>query len=234
MTATTSTPAGPALNGPAGATAEAATSEGLAAASAPTTSARQVARPAPEVRAEEGEAGARTSTSHPLVVGVDLSLIATGVAHHTPTGHVEDVITATGRGIVRLRQITAQVKALTSSATLVVLEGPAYAARHGQTGHHERAGLYWLLQDRLLVAGRPVAVIPPASLKLYALGRGGGKGTDKAAMVVAARDRLGYTGTENNEADALWLAAAGLAWLTGQHPVPKAHHRALDGCQWPA
>ena len=41
---------------------------------------------------------------------------------------------------------------------------------------------------------------------------GGGKAS-KTAMIVEARETLGYRGLDDNEADALWLRAIGLAML---------------------
>jgi hypothetical protein len=49
-------------------------------------------------------------------------------------------------------------------------------------------------------------------------------------MVVAARERLGWTGMDNNAADALWARAVGLA-LYDALPVklPQSHLVALEG-----
>jgi hypothetical protein len=70
------------------------------------------------------------------------------------------------------------------------------------------------------------AVVPPATLKTYALGVGRG---DKTAMVVAARERLGFTGLSHDQADAYWLRAMGLDLLGSPLVVlPKTHRRALD------
>ena len=41
---------------------------------------------------------------------------------------------------------------------------------------------------------------------------GGGKAS-KTAMIVEARETLGYRGLDDNEADALWIRAIGLAML---------------------
>jgi hypothetical protein len=69
-------------------------------------------------------------------------------------------------------------------------------------------------------------VVPPATLKTYALGVGRG---DKTAMVVAARERLGFTGLSHDQADAYWLRAMGLDLLGSPLVVlPKTHRRALD------
>lgn len=90
--------------------------------------------------------------------------------------------------------------------------------------------------------GVPVAVVPPASLKLYALGKGGGKGTDKKAVVAAARAQLGYPGRDHNEADALWLWHMTMHRYTGRPPRPTGvpvgvhhnrHDEALAGAAWP-
>lgn len=171
-----------------------------------------------------------------LALGVDSSLTATGYAW--APGRV-GTFSADLRGLPRIRWQRESLGALVAHLrrherlALAVLEGPAYDTRH-QRGQHERAGLWWHLLDELDAMGVPVAVAPPSCVKLFALGKGSGKGTAKTDMVVAARERMGYRGTDDNEADALWCSALGYQRL-GQPMVklPASHLRGLEGVAWP-
>lgn len=78
----------------------------------------------------------------------------------------------------------------------------------------------------------PFAVIPPATLKKYATGRGS---ADKDGMRLALRMRAGIDERDNNLVDAWWLRHAGLDRL-GEHIVrlPANQRACLDVVDWPA
>jgi crossover junction endodeoxyribonuclease RuvC len=166
-----------------------------------------------------------------IVAGIDLSLVATGVAHAYP-GPVGDARIGTGRvgsptiGIRRIREIRDEVLKWVGAPDLidlVVIEGPAYAAQGGQA--HERAGLWWLVYEALDQASLRLLVVSPATLKVYATGKGN---AGKDAVLASAVRRLPWGGSDNNEADAAWLAAIGTD-LLGEPIVtmPATHRRAL-------
>jgi len=171
----------------------------------------------------------------PLVIGLDLSLTATGVAHMRGDQVVTDTITPPANrraGLLRLRWLRDHLLELIGAPALVVVEGPSYGSTGA--GQHDRAGLYWLVLDGLWSRGVPVAVAPPANVKRYATGAGGGPKASKDAVLLAAARRFpGFDG-DNNAADALWLAAMGTDRLTGATVVPAAHREALAKCTWPA
>lgn len=171
-----------------------------------------------------------------LVLGVDPSLGATGYAWAPGrTGTLSCDRVGLPRILWQRESLGALVAHLRrhERLALVVYEGPSYGTRQ-QAMQHERAGLWWHLLAELDAMGVPVAVAPPAQVKMLALGKGSGKGTDKVDVVVAARDRLGYRGTDDNEADALWLAALGYQRLGSPITrLPASHLRALDGVAWP-
>jgi Holliday junction resolvasome RuvABC endonuclease subunit len=160
----------------------------------------------------------------PTVIGVDLSFTATGIAW--ADGAV-DVFGTDPKAddIARCQRIALDVLALTPpTADLVCIEAGVH-----RSSYAFRAGiLHGLVRDRLATE-RPhtrVLLVPPGTLKMYATGKGN---ADKTQMVVAARDRLGYDGTNDNEADALFLRALGMALLG--HPIvdlPQTHLRALE------
>ncbi|GAA3441033.1 Holliday junction endonuclease [Planomonospora venezuelensis] len=165
----------------------------------------------------------------PRVLGVDPSLTATGIAH--PDGHTERVTCGDLRGTGRLAWICSAVMGpVTTGVDLVVIEGPSYGSMSG-AGHHEAAGLWWLIAYHLDGRGVPYAVIPPSSLKKYASGKGN---ATKADMRMALFQRTGMDLRDDNQVDAAWLRAAGMEALG--HPVvdlPKAQRDALAKVAWP-
>lgn len=165
------------------------------------------------------------------VVGLDLSLRHTGVAF--PSGDVTTIETHSLRGAQRWAHIHDEVACWMWSAPgtidLAVIEGYAYAAVGSAL--FELCELGGLIRWELFRNSVPWLVVPPATLKKYATGKGG---ANKVAMVIAARERLGYEGTDDNQADALWLRALGLD-LLGEPPcrLPVAQRNVLRNLSWP-
>lgn len=168
------------------------------------------------------------------VVGVDLSLTATGVAdadgstsliapageHTSPDGLAEWLSLLNGR----LADII-----WAEGGALFVVEDLPRNPRFGGTALGMVHGL-WRASTWRWEAD--VVYVPPASLKRYACGKGN---ASKAEVLTAAVRRLGYLGADDNEADALWLRAMGLDAL-GTPPVkmPAANRDALTKLEWPA
>lgn len=172
------------------------------------------------------------------VVGIDPSLRATGIAHVYPDGGIiTDTIASTGKAgatiterSARLIRLTTKILAHVGDAKLVVIEGPAYTRNN--PGTFDRAGLWWHLVDALLARGYPLAVCPPSARAKLATGRGNA-GKDEVMLATARRYPTAEV-TNNDEADALILAAAGTHWLG--HPLadlPKTNLTALNGIAWP-
>lgn len=176
------------------------------------------------------------------IVGLDLSLTATGLARvETGAGanvvglHGKPIIPATvevrrigskapahkkgdpppsiGSRSLRLRRLAGQITEQCAGADLVVVEGPSYASEGA--GTWDRAGLWWLVVARLTGAGLNVVEVPPSNVKMYALGKGGGAGTGKDEVLAAViRRYLPVVEVPgNNEADALVLAAMGARFI---------------------
>lgn len=166
----------------------------------------------------------------PLVVGLDLSLASTGIAHARGLDVVTDTLRGRGHGVARLRQLAKAIRDHCRTAQLVVIEGPAY---HMGTnaGYHERAGLHWMVLERLHLDEVPWAIVTNSQLRKYA----GARGTGKGPVVEAATRRYPQvtTGGDDNQTDALWCAALGVDHLTGIRAVPPSHRDVLDGISWP-
>jgi len=165
----------------------------------------------------------------PTVLGVDLSLTATGIA--LPAGGTTTVRTRTEDGDHRLNQIINEVidaLAGSRSTLLVVIEDlPIHARSAGITGMVHGAVRAALNDEQF-----PYALVPPATLKKYATGRGN---ATKPDMRMALYRRAGIDLRDDNQADAWWLRAMGLDHL-GHPPVdlPKAQREALAKVYWPA
>jgi Holliday junction resolvasome RuvABC endonuclease subunit len=170
----------------------------------------------------------------PVVVGLDLSLRSTGVA--AGDGSYYTIRPRDEMALDRIRFIRARVLDAISCRPrpdLVVIEGYAFGAAGNSTISLAELGgaVRMMIDDECLRHGVLSFVqIPPPVLKKYATGKGT---ADKIAMVVAARDRLGYEGQQPDEADALWLREAGRTLLNA--PVvdlPKLHQAALGNAVW--
>lgn len=173
---------------------------------------------------------------HPRVIGLDLSLTATGIAK--ADGSVDLVTTGPGDHLAdqrdRLRFIVREIVHRTKAGfyggpDLAVVEGPSYNSKG--SGTWDRAGLWWLTVDTLMEDAVPVAVVPPAALKKYATGKGT---ATKPDMRMALYQRESRDLRDDNMVDARWLALMGLDHLG--HPVvdvPKTHRDALAKVAWP-
>lgn len=178
------------------------------------------------------------------ILGLDLSLTGTGFCKaridYSPKRPEPEITCHTGtlktnlRGHERLQFVADAATHRMHDYTLVVLEGPAYGAQGGQAGHHERAGLWWLIAHRLWKAGTPYAVVAPSTRAKYACGRGN---APKGEVMAAAIRRYGHLAdlADDNQCDALILAALGAHHIGYPLTTPTlAHSTALAAVQWPA
>lgn len=176
----------------------------------------------------------------PRVIGLDLSLTATGIADFRGREVTTKTIRSAPNGQtlrdqrIRLRRIVLEIEEVVSHQgeppRLIVVEGPSYGSKGA--GTWDRAGLWWLVVD-FIISRRalPLAVIPPAVLKKFATGRGN---ADKTAMAVALQKRWGLELRDDNKVDAWWLGAAGREHLGVPYvEMPKAQREALAKVDWP-
>ena len=181
------------------------------------------------------------ATRPPRVVGLDLSLTATGIASSAGwcrlVGHPSR---RPGTGITQLplpqrlealRDLVYRVTRDIGALDLAVIEAPAVSRSGG--GAHERGWLWWRIYGYLADAEIPVATMTPGQLKTYATGKGNGT---KSAVVdaVARRWPDWETGGDDNLADAVVLMAAGMDQLGYPvAPMPRAHRAVLERVTWP-
>ncbi|MFC8449521.1 hypothetical protein [Kitasatospora sp. NPDC057223] len=179
----------------------------------------------------------------PLVIGLDLSLVSTGIAG---VDWADALRPKSGlRGHARLDWHLREIRERTRAADLVVVEGAAYG--HGaQAGHHELAGLWWHVTQMLWRRGTPYAQVPPVQRIIYTCGVANPAKEHPANVrarvtkgmvrdAVAERYGLECDGAGRyDKADAAVLALMGRDWLgLPVVEVPETHRRALAGVAWP-
>ena len=145
------------------------------------------------------------------ILGIDLSLLATGLVLWKTDGIENDVITLGERlrGAERLFKVGEEIWERIDSwePHLGALEGYAYAGQKvvgtAELGGLVKAGLY----EKQI----PYIIVPPGKLKKFATGNGN---ADKPMMAQAARKRWGYDPQGQNEhlIDAFALAMFGACW----------------------
>lgn len=170
--------------------------------------------------------------SAPNVIGLDLSITATGWATDDGCGTIK---TIASRGDRRLATITSEIEEFFACgdgdrkdlADLVVIEGPVVRSSAAVI----IGMVHGAVRLRLMDWGIPYAIVPPATLKKYATGKGN---ADKTAMALALYKRARIELADDNQVDAWWLRAAGLQHLG--YPlvdVPGPNREALGKVLWP-
>jgi len=148
-------------------------------------------------------------------VGIDSSLTNTGLVRLGDGVQVRSIpTTKSGDSIAdrlkRLDKVVSEVRGFSSGADLAVIEGPAYSSKSGAA--HERSGLWWMIVSTLFDDGIRIVEIPPTSRSKYATGKGNA-GKDEVLLAVSRKYAEAELITNNDEADALVLAAMGMRLL---------------------
>lgn len=169
------------------------------------------------------------SDARPRVIGLDLSLTATGLcAPHAGCDPEPSVIRTSSKDPLGRRMacivsaIDHTLESDDGTAELAVVEDlPTHAHGAGKTGTVH--GVVHLLLYRHSI---PVLTIPPASLKVWATGVGN---CGKSDIRMETYKRYGVDIDDDNACDAFQL------WALGCHvlgdpivPLPQTHLRALD------
>jgi Holliday junction resolvasome RuvABC endonuclease subunit len=173
-------------------------------------------------------------SDHWWVIGIDPSLTATGICTNGRRltaggtaqygdGRLADIHSAIGKNLLR-KELRDQWP------TLAVVEDlPYHAKSAGATGMAQGVIRLALIQAKV-----PYVLIPPATLKKYATGRGN---ATKADMRVAMLRRSDEDERDDNLVDAWWLHQIGLAAVHDPRAiaVPRAQREALfnRAITWP-
>ena len=157
------------------------------------------------------------------VIGIDPSLTATGIAW-TATA-LETVTGRTGDG--RLMHLYTRLLMVDSRVKLAVVEDlPTHAHGAGLTGMAQG-----VVRLALLYNGVPYVLVPAASLKKFATGKGN---ATKADMRMAWFKRTDMDVRDDNQVDAAWLREMGLHHLgTPTFALPAAQTDVLGKVNWP-
>lgn len=176
----------------------------------------------------------------PIVVGLDLSLTATGYAGPDGTrviksnGHKGDTLAQRFDRLDTLcREVTyfALCHDPIPFPDLVCVEAPSLGQGR-QGGTHDRSGLWWMVVKSLMEHGPEVIEVPPATLKKYVTGKGNAQKPD---VRMAIFKRYGLDIADDNAADAFALRAIGLDLLGHPlAPMPAANRAALEKLPRPA
>lgn len=176
-------------------------------------------------------------TTFPYRIGaLDLSLTGTALADYDAWSGVtvSTVDTTKLDGHRRLHEILVAVAAL-RTCHLVVIED-VFRGLKGDASI-KLAGLHYLVRHWLWLQGIPYVLVTNAQLKLFAVGKGSGPGTDKDAVLLAVERRFGdqVKVANNNEADAFVLLAMALEYYGRPlADVPVTHRAALRKVEgWP-
>ncbi len=161
------------------------------------------------------------------ILALDLSLVATGVAH----GETLETWKPKTKGVERLawyRDTLADLVAGRGYDMAVIEELPS--------GLRNQAGavlgtLHGVIRVCLYDHAIPFATVMPAALKKYATGSGI---APKPDMRMQLYKRAGIDVTDDNQVDAWWLLAMALDHY-GQPPivVPAEHRLGLGKVDWP-
>ena len=179
------------------------------------------------------------------VLGIDSSLRCTGVAqallgddvapapHNVSSTRFE---TDAEEGLVALRAsvryiVGSTLKFAPKGPLLTVIEAPIIP-RHGSGLALERAWLFGLLVDQLMIRG-PVATVHPSTRALYATGDGRAEKPTVLAAMKAAYPTV--TVNDHNEADALALVGMGARWLGSpvDGAITSKQAKAMRSAHWP-
>jgi crossover junction endodeoxyribonuclease RuvC len=145
------------------------------------------------------------------------------------------------RIMVRLGMCPPGTRGISKLPDLVLVEGPSLGSFGGQMTH-ESAGNWHRIVARLFDLGIPVAEVSPSQVTQYATGSGSTQGKTKVtkemviSAVQAAYGDVGAAITQNDEADALVLAAIAARYLghpAESFPLPAANLAALKKIRWP-
>jgi crossover junction endodeoxyribonuclease RuvC len=154
-------------------------------------------------------------TANDMLVGLDLSLDATGWCVMGPKGCVTGLVNPNGRKeLERLDWIWETINStlLSEPPKLVVLEDFAFSRGHQA---HQIGGLGYLIRYNLWKKGIPFVLVGPQQAKKFATGTGTAK---KNLIIKEVYKRWKADIDDDNEADAFVLAMIGKDLLEGNSP----------------
>jgi len=178
------------------------------------------------------------------VAGLDPSLTSFGMClYDLDTGNVRTAIasdktpaTALADRLGRYERITAEVLGFLPRGgsvdippypRLVAIEGYSYNSKG--RGVFDRLEFGGILREVLVNDYQyPLIEVPPALLKKFIIGKGGGKGIDKTAMALAAYKRYGVEFATSDEVDAYGLARLAACLVGAEQPATTFQREVIE------
>lgn len=172
------------------------------------------------------------------VLGVDTSLTCTGLAYRGPDIWLTHSITSKAGKYPDAYEYEQRMQGIADSVVnwavnmnpdldVIVIEGPSLHSVGGMA--HERAGLWWFTFAGLhkMFPHTQIVIVRPTMRAKYATGDGGA--SKDQVMLAAARRYPDADITNNNEADAVILAAMGARYLEApiESALPQKHTAAM-------
>jgi hypothetical protein len=172
-----------------------------------------------------------------MIVGLDLSLTATGIAHWEGDAIAKLTTVSSSPKIsdeARLEDLDQAIfdriphgfpGGTGAKAELVVIEGLSFGSNTGS--HSLRDGLHWLIRYGLHQIHLPMLIVPPMSLKKFILGPTKKGDNTKELMIREVWRKYGVEARDNNQADAAALAILGAAYL-GRKPMTAIQREVIE------
>ncbi len=142
-----------------------------------------------------------------LIIGLDLSLAATGIATMKEPGQVDLATVGSNNKLkpeARILELVGAIEGRLKGADLVVMEGLSFGSNDPSA--QERSALHFIIRINMHVRLTPYFVIPPSTLKKFCCGSGAAK---KEMMIREVYRQWRVEAANNNEADAAALAYLG-------------------------
>lgn len=166
----------------------------------------------------------------PRINAIDPSLTGTGIyladgqsvlLRTSPTHALEDRMLLIAGCVVADATLT--------PTDLVLIEAPV---SHGASNTLvQLGGLAWVIRCALTTAGVRWLSIGNSQRTKWATGKGNAK---KVEVLTAAREKLGYTGHDDNIADAMWIHHLGMAaYCASPEDLPAYRREVLAAITWP-
>ena len=158
------------------------------------------------------------------IVGLDLSLTATGVAVWADGAlSLLTLEPPHPGGMERLEWVLGQVKELCRGAELVVIEGLSFGSN--MPSAQERAGLWWMVARALWKANIRMQAVAPTAAKKFVTGRGS---AEKSLILREVFRHWNIVAADDNQADAAVLARIGLVLAGVTQPENQAQREVIS------
>lgn len=157
------------------------------------------------------------------VVGLDLSITATGIC--ASNGETYTVGGKSSLGDERLSVIKIAVLDNLDADIYIIEDLPTHAHGSGITGM-----VHGVVRETLLDNKKRYFLVPPATLKKYATGKGNANKTD---MALNLYERFKLKLKDDNQVDAYWLRLMGLDYFgIEEFYLPQVNRSVFEKINW--